>query len=179
MIRSAAGEALDTVDTVARKFVTERRERVVRAIHHVRSDGSAVPWRYDAAATVIEVDCADLSADDDCVLVTVATGPGNETSERISAGATARPVMHSSARPSRTRSILRPASRSPFESPPGHVDVFDLVGRKIAVLADRPFGAGEHSLIWDARDADGRPVSTELPVPHYRRGSFGSRRCCF
>ena len=40
------------------------------------------------------------------------------------------------------------------------VDVFDLVGRKIAVLVDRPFAAGEHSLVWDARDADGRLVSS-------------------
>ena len=42
--------------------------------------------------------------------------------------------------------------------------VFDAAGRRVAVLAHGPRGAGEHRLRWDGRDADGR----RLPPGVYR-----------
>jgi len=44
---------------------------------------------------------------------------------------------------------------------PGWVEVgvFGLDGRRVAVVAARPFAAGEQALAWDGRDADGRQVA--------------------
>jgi LmbE family N-acetylglucosaminyl deacetylase len=40
------------------------------------------------------------------------------------------------------------------------ISVYDLTGRRLAVLADRSYGAGDHTLVWDGRDADGDQVSS-------------------
>jgi hypothetical protein len=42
----------------------------------------------------------------------------------------------------------------------GKVSIYDLAGRHIDTLADRSFGVGEHSVIWEGKDADGRGVSS-------------------
>jgi hypothetical protein len=41
-------------------------------------------------------------------------------------------------------------------------EVFDLQGRRLAVLADRPFGPGAHVLPWDGRDATGLKAARGL-----------------
>ncbi len=38
------------------------------------------------------------------------------------------------------------------------LEVFDLRGRRVAVLADADFAAGDHHVAWDGRDAAGAPV---------------------
>jgi probable HAF family extracellular repeat protein len=40
--------------------------------------------------------------------------------------------------------------------------IFDLTGRRIRELADRPFPAGGSEVIWDGRDAHGAPVGAGL-----------------
>lgn len=40
------------------------------------------------------------------------------------------------------------------------VDVFDVAGRKVAVLADDTFDGGSHDVPWDLRDADGHTVAS-------------------
>ncbi|MBK7704042.1 MAG: hypothetical protein IPI34_14720 [bacterium] len=47
---------------------------------------------------------------------------------------------------------------------PVEVAVYDLGGRRIAVLADGTFAAGAHSAVWDGRDGDGRAA----PAGQYR-----------
>jgi hypothetical protein len=42
----------------------------------------------------------------------------------------------------------------------GKVSIYDLAGRHIDTLADRSFGVGEHSVIWEGKDARGRGVSS-------------------
>ncbi|MDX1545379.1 MAG: S8 family serine peptidase, partial [Rhodothermales bacterium] len=44
---------------------------------------------------------------------------------------------------------------------PGAVtlEVFDVLGRKVATLLDRPMQAGSHTTAWDGRDHAGRPVA--------------------
>lgn len=39
------------------------------------------------------------------------------------------------------------------ESQGARVEVFDRLGRRVAVLADRPYVAGSHTVIWDTRSA--------------------------
>jgi len=38
------------------------------------------------------------------------------------------------------------------------IAVYDLTGRLLGVLADRSYGAGEHSIVWSGQDAMGRAV---------------------
>jgi agmatine/peptidylarginine deiminase len=47
---------------------------------------------------------------------------------------------------------------------PGHarIAVYDLSGREVARLADRALPLGEHALVWDARENDGRRVASGL-----------------
>ena len=46
------------------------------------------------------------------------------------------------------------------------VRVFDLSGRLVRTLADGEMGAGEHTLVWDARDAAGRILPSGVYVLH-------------
>ena len=45
---------------------------------------------------------------------------------------------------------------------PVEIAVYDLGGRRVAVLADGEYAAGEHSAIWDGRADDGRPAPAGL-----------------
>ena len=40
------------------------------------------------------------------------------------------------------------------------IEVFDVLGRRVATIADRVFSAGRHRLAWDGRDDGGRPVAS-------------------
>lgn len=40
------------------------------------------------------------------------------------------------------------------------IDIFDVAGRRIDTLADRPFSAGEHSVTWQGKDASGSDVAS-------------------
>jgi hypothetical protein len=44
----------------------------------------------------------------------------------------------------------------------GRVEVFDAAGRRVRLLADCLFAAGEHTLPWDGRGDGGRPVSAGI-----------------
>ena len=40
------------------------------------------------------------------------------------------------------------------------VNIYDMAGRHIDLLADRDYGVGQHSVIWEGKDAEGRSVSS-------------------
>ena len=51
----------------------------------------------------------------------------------------------------------------PFEvSQAGHVRlaIYDVIGRRVAVLRDRPSDPGYFTEVWDGRDASGRPAAS-------------------
>ncbi|MFH1501565.1 MAG: FlgD immunoglobulin-like domain containing protein [Candidatus Eisenbacteria bacterium] len=61
---------------------------------------------------------------------------------------------------------LLPPSPNPFSAgtrlsfvlpSPSHasLELFDVAGRRVAVLADRVMGGGEHEVVWNGRDTDG------------------------
>lgn len=54
-----------------------------------------------------------------------------------------------------------------------NLSVFDLLGRRIAVLVDGVQPVGMHEVIWDGRDADGKPLP---PGIYVYRLSFRGRR---
>jgi hypothetical protein len=97
-------------------------------------------------------------------LFLVARGRTSASEDDVSRGG------HSSA----PRLVLGPVRPNPFRgatalhfslSAPASVclEVFDLQGRRVKVLARGPHGAGEHEARWDGRDEEGR----ELPQGLY------------
>lgn len=65
---------------------------------------------------------------------------------------------------------MRPCSPNPFRAStmlrfrladegPARVEIFDVAGRRVAVLLDERLPAGEHHLIWTGRDDRGVPVA--------------------
>lgn len=56
------------------------------------------------------------------------------------------------------------------------VEVFDVSGRRLAVLADREYSAGAHTVEWDLRGAGGRRVSAGIYVYRMSAGAFSAER---
>jgi hypothetical protein len=52
------------------------------------------------------------------------------------------------------------------------LEIFDLAGRRIAVLADRSFPAGFHKLSWSRTGASGATVSPGIYLYRIRAGGF-------
>ena len=54
----------------------------------------------------------------------------------------------------------------------GSVAIFDLQGRRVAILASGQLEAGPHVLQWSGRDSDGQPVRTGI---YFIRLAVGDR----
>jgi hypothetical protein len=52
------------------------------------------------------------------------------------------------------------------------LDVFDILGRRVAVLADSPHDAGRYTVRWDGRTAGGARAANGVYVYRLRAGSF-------
>jgi len=46
------------------------------------------------------------------------------------------------------------------EASTARLELYDLEGRRVAVLVDGPLARGRHVFRWDGRDRDGRPAGT-------------------
>jgi len=74
---------------------------------------------------------------------------------------------------------FRSATRIAFEVPePGKValQVYDLRGRLVRVLADDWYPAGDHEVSWEARDSAGVPVAGGIYFLHMTAGPFSDTR---
>jgi hypothetical protein len=82
-----------------------------------------------------------------------------------------RPFVMDGANPFNPRAVLRYALQTA-----GHVDVsiYDLAGRRVAVLVDGELQAGEHRTVWDGCDDGGRHVPSGVYLAHLR--ADGERR---
>jgi hypothetical protein len=56
------------------------------------------------------------------------------------------------------------------------LDVFDLQGRRVRVLADAEYPAGFHAVEWDRRGADGHPVPAGVYLYRLHAGAFLAHR---
>jgi hypothetical protein len=75
----------------------------------------------------------------------------------------ARPVPHAARLAQNFPNPFNPATTIEFSLPAaGHVNVsiFDAAGRQVTTLADQPFSAGPHRLLWQGVDAGGRSVGS-------------------
>jgi hypothetical protein len=56
------------------------------------------------------------------------------------------------------------------------LDLFDVTGKRIVTLVEERLGAGDHSVVWDGRDSDGRSVATGTYFYQLRAGGFTDTR---
>jgi len=56
------------------------------------------------------------------------------------------------------------------------VDIYDMQGRLVRGLADRPFEAGRWSLAWDRRSDDGQPMPPAVYFYRMTAGGFRGQR---
>jgi hypothetical protein len=56
------------------------------------------------------------------------------------------------------------------------LEVFDLLGRRVRTLAEGSFEAGEHTVQWDGRDANGAPLSAGVYHARIHAGEFRAQR---
>ena len=55
-------------------------------------------------------------------------------------------------------------------------EVFDALGRRVAVLSDGPLGAGRHTLTWNGAASDGRPLAAGVYLVRVRQGVHTAAR---
>lgn len=70
---------------------------------------------------------------------------------------------------------FNPDTKIPFYLPSDmdiDLRVYDLLGRQVAVLANGPRSAGDYTVVWDGKDADGRPVANGPYFIRLRVGKF-------
>ncbi len=56
------------------------------------------------------------------------------------------------------------------------IEIYDILGRKVRVLADEFFTAGKHRVVWNARDDHGRSVSSGTYLYRVISGSHSITR---
>lgn len=57
------------------------------------------------------------------------------------------------------------------------ITVYNILGQVVAILADRYFTAGEHSVIWDGRDNEGHSAATGIYLYHFvSEGMIATRK---
>lgn len=135
--------------------VDERSIRVTRG-------NAAGAWRFDPARSVIMIDLSRGDKDSGAPMeITVSDRSGNTVTERIAANVIIAPFRLAVSQ--NTPNPFNPRTLIPFTVTRDcrvTVEVFDLTGRMVTVLADGAFPAGTHALSWDARDDRGRVVSS-------------------
>jgi hypothetical protein len=68
---------------------------------------------------------------------------------------------------------FNPVVTIPFElSGAGHVSlsVYDIRGRRVSILADGQYKAGQHRVIWQGKDNSGRNLPSGVYIIHFRTG---------
>jgi hypothetical protein len=56
------------------------------------------------------------------------------------------------------------------------ITVYNILGEKVAILADRSFEAGRHAVIWDGRDDYGREAASGIYLYRMIAGDFSTVR---
>ena len=56
------------------------------------------------------------------------------------------------------------------------LEVYDVSGRLVSVLADGEYPPGEHEVVWQGRDADGHGVAAGVYFCRMRSGEFEAQR---
>lgn len=127
---------------------------------HVMRGGVAMQWRFDESRSVIIVGLSGTNGGES-LEIAVSDRSGNRVLEKVSVNGAAHPfeivVEQNSPNP------FNPKTDIAFSLTAGCdviVEIYDLIGRRVTVLARGNFPAGRHTLTWDSRDARGLDVSS-------------------
>ena len=74
---------------------------------------------------------------------------------------------------------FNPTTTIRFELPEDahtRIAIYDLLGREIVLLENRPFHAGYHQVIWQGRDTYGNAVSSGMYIYRMEANGFSSTR---
>jgi hypothetical protein len=129
--------------------------------------GDTLTLRYRRGAST------EHPAKDWFMLVTAGTVSGSASLRRPGLGEAPRLPAAFALRPNQPNPF-RGSTVIPFELPvPTRVrlDVFDLLGRKVATLADAAYPAGYHTVEWDLRDLRGAPARPGVYLYRMEAGS--------
>jgi hypothetical protein len=154
--------APETVEDVVRILLDDRGSGVDERSIRVLRGNAAVAWRFDPARSVVVIDPSRGNGDDSTPMeITVSDRSGNTVTERIAVDTIIAPFRLAVSQ--NTPNPFNPRTLIPFTVTRDcrvTVEVFDLTGRRVTVLADGAFPAGTHALSWEARDDRGRIVSS-------------------
>lgn len=156
----------------ARIVLSDRGSGLDMTALRVVCAGVTLPFETESDS-VISVDISGIDAEAGVRLeVSAADRLGNETLEKIALAASDLPLRL--AVEGNTPNPFNPSTRITFtltRESDVRVEVYDVTGRRIAMLANRGFAGGRHSIIWAARDDSGREVSSGA---YFCRVSAGS-----
>jgi len=129
-------------------------------------DGSEAEWAFDPGTSIVSVTPGGAGFTGSAGLaVFVRDRSGNEAAERFQLDGSVLPG----------RLYVEQNNPNPF-NPVTHisfvvgsdtrvrVEIFDLLGRRVRVLADRFYPRGRHTISWNAEDENGRVVSSGIYI---------------
>lgn len=152
----------ETCDGVVTISLDDRGSGVDECSLRVTRGSTEVAWRFDPASSAIVIDQSRGYKDyDEPMEITVADRSGNTATERIVLDAAVAPFRLTVAQ--NTPNPFNPRTLIPFtvtRECKVTIEIFDLTGRRVTILAEGAFPAGTHALSWDARDDRGRMVSS-------------------
>ncbi len=95
-------------------------------------------------------------------------GGGSDSRELDLAGATL-PILSQSPNLNAQPNPFNPSTTIRFSvsgttARPGRLDLFDVTGRLVAVMAEGPFSPGSHAFIWNGENNKGRPASSGIYI---------------
>ncbi len=128
--------------------------------------GYGISWRFDTdRSEVLVFPQSGESLPGLTIEVIAADMTGNVAKESFSLDASAIPGQFIVGQ--NTPNPFNPSTHIPFTLTSDRrvrIEIYDMLGRRIRVLADDLFGAGSHSVMWDAADESGRQVSSGVYI---------------
>ena len=126
----------------------------------VNQDGFELPFEYNPGESVIIINRESLTESSSEFEITLIDNSGNRKVETFTAALS---VPDRITLDQNIPNPFNPITHITFENKSEKMivlEVYDMLGRKVRVLAHDRFSAGRHTFVWDARDTNGRTVSS-------------------
>jgi len=157
---------LGSVDGMVRFTVDDFGSGVDRGSVSVLHRDENLSWSFDADSGVFTVSFGELFEETEAgILITVSDRVGNTTSESSSVRVKPGPDVFMIEQ--NTPNPFNPSTTITFRQSSGRkvtIEIYDILGRKVCVLANGYYSAGSHSLLWNATDDQGRTVSSGVYI---------------
>ena len=157
---------LDTRDGVVRLFVADYGSGIDEQSISITvdDDGTGLPFLFEPEASEVLIQNTFMPEGGEIALrISVSDRTGNNKVESFTLNANA--VPGEIALEQNFPNPFNPATYISFENTSDQkvsLEVYDLLGRKVRVVANDRFPAGRHTFVWDARDDKGNAVSSGI-----------------